>query len=81
MNTNQNNAAPGISGRIRVHTPFSTTAAKQWIGEFTGNSSTPTALLNMTNGYWSPTGAVDGFQVLFGSGNITGGVIKIYGIQ
>jgi len=35
----------------------------------------------MGTGYWNANGAVDGFQVLFSSGSITSGTIKIYGIQ
>jgi len=77
----QANAAPGISGRIRVHTPSNTTAPKMWVGEFGGNTATPAALYLVTSGYWNGgNGAVDGFQVLFSSGNITSGVIKVYGI-
>ena len=33
------------------------------------------------NRAWNNTAAIDGFQVLFSSGNITSGVVKMYGIQ
>ncbi len=77
----QGNGSPGVSGSIRVHTPSGTTAPKMWVGQFVGNTITPAALLSNTTGYWNGNTAVDGFQVLFASGNITSGVIKIYGIQ
>lgn len=76
----QNNAGPGISGVIRVFGPVTgTTVAKQWTGLMAGQSTTA-AVTSISSGYWNSTAAVDGFQVLFSSGNITSGVIKIYGI-
>jgi hypothetical protein len=77
----QNNTSPGVSGTIRVYVPSGTTAPKMWEGRFAGNSSAPAAIFTTVSGFWNSNGAVDGFQVLFSAGNITSGVIKIYGIQ
>jgi hypothetical protein len=77
----QTNASPGISGQIRVYTPSGTTAPKAWIGETFGNTATPAAYYLVTSGYWNANNAVDGFEILFATGNITSGVVKIYGIQ
>lgn len=81
IGSNQNNVAPGISGSCRVVTPSSTTAAKQWTCLMAGNNSTPVAVTLITTGFWNNTAAVDGFQILNSvGGNITSGVMKIYGI-
>ncbi len=77
--TGQTNAAPGISGRIRIHTPSGTSAPKQISGELVGNSNTPASIFTVTGGYWNSNGAVTGFQISFTSGNITSGTIKVYG--
>jgi hypothetical protein len=77
----QGNIAPDLSGSVRVHTPSTTTAPKMWVGQFGGNTSGPAALYGVVSGFWNSNPAVDGFQVSFSSGNISSGVIKIYGIQ
>ena len=44
----------------------------------------PTGVVYRTaiiGGMWNNNAAVDGFQFLMSSGNITRGTIKIYGIQ
>jgi hypothetical protein len=51
-----------------------------WHGLIAYSGSTVSAFSNVS-GIWNSTAAVDGFQVLFSSGNITSGVIKIHGIQ
>jgi hypothetical protein len=33
------------------------------------------------SGYWNTAAAVDGFQVLMDSGNLTSGSILVYGVQ
>lgn len=76
----QANITPGISGTVRVFAPLGTTAPKQWNGIFSGNTVTPASLFGVVGGYWNSNTAIDGFQVLFSSGNITSGIIKIYGI-
>lgn len=70
----------GISGTFRITLPSSSTVGKNINGQFTYlNSSSAQSALNV-GGFWNVTTAVDGFQVLFSAGNITSGVIKIYGI-
>jgi hypothetical protein len=44
------------------------------------SSASSTNIGGNTSGYWNGgNGAVDGFQVLMSSDNITSGTIKIYG--
>lgn len=78
----QKNAAPGLSGEINVYAPSITTAPKIWNGTIIGIiSGTTTSYAVQVGGWWNGgNGAVDGFQVLFNTGNISSGVIKIYGI-
>lgn len=73
------NSSPGLSGVIRL-TGFNVASTPKW---FTGQtsylgSSTLAYLVGVT-GIWNSTSAIDGIQILFASGNITSGVIKIYG--
>jgi len=77
----QHNAGPGISGTVRIFGPVSgTSAARQMTAAMSGNNSTPNALIVHSNGYWNNTAAITGFQVLFSSGNIASGTIKVYGM-
>jgi len=71
------NTAPGVSGRIRVYKP-SSSEVHHWLGEFSMWNGTNVAILNVC-GIWNTAAAIDGFQVLFSTGNITSGVIKVYG--
>ncbi len=73
------NTGPGVSGIIKVYAPTGTTAPKQWVGMLNGNTTTPGSLLNICGGYWNANGALDGFQILFASGNIASGICKVYG--
>lgn len=73
------NAAPGVSGRIRVITP-STSGIIAIFGEASYISSGAAFVFVNAGGFWNTAAVVDGFQVLSGSGNLTSGVIKIYGI-
>jgi hypothetical protein len=79
----QVNAGTGVSGSCKIYNPSSTTVAKMWAC-FTGGqaaSGANPAVTNMSSGLWGGgAGAVTGFQVLFTSGNITSGVIKVYGV-
>lgn len=72
-------AAPGFNGFIRVSNPSQTTAPKVWYGM--GGYNISSAYEQVTyGGFWNGNGAITGFQVLFASGNITSGTIKVYGI-
>lgn len=73
------NTGPGISGVIRLYNPSGTTAPKMVNGtvcQYNGSI----IVTGTIGGYWNANGAVDGFQILFSSGNITSGTVKIYGI-
>jgi hypothetical protein len=81
--TAASNAGTGISGAIHIFNPSQTASPKSLVGNFSYSITSNTINSGaMSVGYWNGgNGAVDGFQVLFSSGNITSGVIKIYGIQ
>lgn len=74
------NVAPGFSGSAQVCNPTQASSPKMFtghVGYAAGANSPHTGTLS---GYWNANGAIDGFQVLFNSGNITSGTITIYGI-
>jgi hypothetical protein len=71
--------ASGLSGKIRVYAP-SVANIHTWAGLFMHTNGTA-AFPFTTTGVWNTSGAVDGFQFLFSSGNITSGTINIYGIK
>lgn len=73
------NSAPGVSGSIRISNPLGTTEPKMWFGHFAYNATTATFNSLTLSGYWNGNAAITGFQVGFNSGNITSGVIKVYG--
>jgi hypothetical protein len=74
------NAVPGTSGSFRIYTPSLTTTPKNWTGIFSHAFTGGTVNVGgSSSGYWNANGAVDGFQVLFSSGNISSGIVKIYG--
>lgn len=73
------NTSAGLSGYVRVQLPTQTTVPKLWHGLIAYAGATLTGYSSV-NGMWNNTSAIDGFQVLFSSGNITSGTIKIYGI-
>jgi hypothetical protein len=68
------NAAPGINGSIKINRP-SVSTIHPMFGQFVGSGSSTETV----SGYWNTAGVIDGFQVLFSTGNITSGNIKIYG--
>lgn len=72
------NSGAGYSGKITVFTPAGTTAPKSWsgLGSHYNGSITNTLI---TGGAWQSNGAVTGFQILFSTGNIASGVMKIIG--
>lgn len=71
----------GFSGTFRVSTPSGTTAPKNWYGQGTLNNGS-VGFNEIGSGCWNGgNGAVDGFQVLFGTGNIASGTIKVYGLR
>lgn len=75
-----NTAGAGLSGHIYIHNVNSTSVNKFVIG-LTAYRDAAAIVNSSPNGYWNGgQGAVDGFQILFASGNISTGTVKIYGI-
>lgn len=75
-----NTAGKGLSGFMFVSNPASTTTAKILNAQVTEYSAGALQGINQ-GGVWNGgLGAVDGFQFAFASGNISTGIIKIYGI-
>lgn len=71
------NSGTGLSGEITLYNAAQTTSPKIWAGLFSENN---TNILVTVSGVWTGGNtAIDGFQVLMASGNITSGTIKIYG--
>jgi hypothetical protein len=79
-NANVRTGTNGVSGRLIVFTPSNTSAPKFFVGTW-GHDNGANALIGSTSGEWNGgNGAVDGFQILFGGGNITSGNVYIYGV-
>jgi hypothetical protein len=74
------NVDPGVSGSCRVTAP-SASHISVWRCETAYIASGGTMVYFTSSGVWNTAGVVDGFQVLMSSGNITSGVVKIFGIQ
>ena len=71
----------GLSGSIRVSNPANTLAPKNWYGGVAMSYGGTVSNLGFSGGFWNGgNGALDGFQVLLGSGNIASGTVKVYGI-
>jgi hypothetical protein len=77
MSSLESAIAPGISGSCRLFGPL-TAAIRNWTCFTTGVSGS-TAITLMSSGFWNSATTIDGFQLLFTSGNITSGTIKVYG--
>jgi hypothetical protein len=75
------NTAPGFSGTVFVSNPSQTTAPKIWTGHASYFESGATLIANIViGGFWNANGAIDGFQVTVSTGNITSGVVRVYGL-
>lgn len=72
-------SAPGVSGKITVSNPLQITAPKTWYGQFCHQATSGPAVVN-SGGYWNGANtAVDGFAVLAATGNLTSGIVRVYG--
>jgi hypothetical protein len=73
-----NTAGYGVSGIVRLHSPAG--SQRKYI---TGQSSwtTPSGAINIgtLGGYLANTSPITGIQFLFGTGNISTGLVRIYG--
>lgn len=76
------NSGAGMCGIATIFNPSQATSFKLVQGQSTGQIAGPTLSFAIFGGMWTGgTTAVDGFQVkTVSGGNITSGVIKIYGI-
>lgn len=82
IGASQGPGSPGISGTLRLFGPVNTTSnLKQFNGAISGQSSGPLSVLLNIAGYWNNTAAIDGFQILYNSSNITSGIVKVYGLN
>lgn len=80
-NTNVANTGQGLSGEVYIESPSGTTTPKIMMGSLAYPQSASNGGRADIMGWWNGgNGAVDGFQVLASSGNLTSGTIKIYGI-
>lgn len=73
----------GVSGSILIYTPTATVPVTVTGQMFYLTNGSAARLANVGGAWWnagSPA-AIDGFQVLFGNGNIASGTIKVYGIK
>lgn len=75
-----NGAAGGVSGVIRIYAPAGTANKKKVEWDLSYLTGTTTIERSFGAGtYHGNTTAVDGFKLMFGSGNIASGVIKVLG--
>lgn len=76
----QSTTSGGISGVLMIDSPTGIANPKNFKGvigyEYTGSQNS----VLMVGGQWTSNNAVDGVLFQFSSGNITSGVIKIYGV-
>jgi hypothetical protein len=80
--TVSNNSSGGVTGTMYLRHVNATTNFKFCDGRTYGLLASTGIGANNPAGYWNGgTGAVDGIQFLFSSGNIATGVIKIYGLR
>lgn len=72
------NNAPGISGSITLSSP-GTNTVHPFAGVLSFGSTSTVSGNGIVGGYWNSSGIITGIQVLFSSGNITSGNIRVYG--
>lgn len=78
--TDVSNTNGGVSGIVYISNPSSGSTVKVWnwqIGYYASGGFFATA--EGSAGYTAATTAITGFQLLFSSGNIASGTVKIYG--
>lgn len=74
-----------MSGTFRLFNPLGTATFKYLRGEGIGHYNTNSSWYQFSmGGFWynsgSGTGALNAFRVLYSSGNITSGIVRVYGI-
>ena len=71
----------GLSGKMYLFSPSSTTFVKHFLSETQAHHSADLSIVHYLAGYANTTSAVDAVKFLFQSGNIDSGTIKLYGIK
>lgn len=70
----------GVSGAVHVVRPSESTYCNVWgVGQYTDDSGDSVPFHSV--GYRAAAANVDAIRFLFGSGNITSGIFKLYGIR
>jgi len=74
-----NGGSGGLSGSIKIYGPVNGTTLNKFVA---GNTIGLNAavIATVVSGAWGSNNAIDGFQILFSSGNITSGTVKVYGL-
>jgi len=71
----------GFSGTVRLYNPGSSASYKHFLGQgIQDSSSTGTFVSSTVHGAYLATTAIDGLRVLFSSGDITSGTVRVYGL-
>ena len=71
----------GSSGYLHLFDPSSTTFVKHFIAQFQDTRHSDISANCFMAGYCNVTAAIDGVQFAMNSGEIQGGVIKMYGVS
>lgn len=72
----------GYSGSFYIHSPLGTTGFKRVRGQSVYMESSANVEVGTTfSGTYKSTTAANAFQMLMSSGNITSGVIRVYGLE
>lgn len=75
------NSISGLFGTIRVWNPaVSSSSPKMWLGQFSQQGNSTSGMnVHTTAGDWYNGASITGFRVIPSSGNLTSGIIKLYG--
>jgi hypothetical protein len=76
-----NGADESISGSMTLFNPSSTTYVKHFIVNTNCYYSSDYSINGYTAGYGNTTSAINAIQFKFDTGNITDGIIKLYGVK
>jgi hypothetical protein len=78
----ESGADASTSGWLELYNPASTTYVKQYLGRSRQmKAGGPWSIDNFVSGYFNVTAAITEIDFKFSSGNISGGIIKMYGIK
>lgn len=70
----------GLCGSFRLCEPANTALHKRLFGQTLFDSTSALLVIGVVAGEYRVTTAVDAFQILMASGNITSGTVRVYGI-